>query len=79
MAFRHRTLLCCCLMLLAGTAVAQQAEPVAGEESELWSQIQQLYDRAKAAGEQVPGSVVEWVRQDLEKIGDWEYRVVPVR
>ena len=69
-------LLLAVLLLLAGVAFAEENEPASEEDSELWVQIQQLYERARAAGEQVPASAVDWVRQDMEKIGDWEYRVV---
>ncbi len=64
------------LLLLTGVTFAEESEPAREEDSELWAQIQELYERAKAAGEQVPGTVVEWVREDLEKIGDWEYRIL---
>jgi len=48
------------------------------EEQSLWEEIQRLYDEAKDAGEKVPEDVVEWVKLDFQKIGDWEYRVVTV-
>jgi len=76
MTHLNARLFLCVLLLAAGTGFAQQSEPASEEESDLWIQAQELYELAKAAGEQVPGSLVEWVRQDLEKIGDWEYRVV---
>jgi hypothetical protein len=68
------------LLLLLGAslvpAYAQQAEPAEEEPSDLWSYVQALYEKAKAAGEQVPGTTIEWIREDLDKVGDWEYRVV---
>lgn len=43
---------------------------------ELQEQIIQLYERARESGEAVSGDVYEWAREDVERIGDWEYRVV---
>lgn len=39
-------------------------------------QLRELYDRAKGAGEEVPGDVMEWAKGDAQKIGDWDYKVV---
>jgi len=48
-----------------------------GEESGgVWEEILALYEKAKEAGEQVPEDAAEWVSQDLQSIGDWEYKVV---
>ena len=41
-----------------------------------WDQVVEMYEKAKAAGEQVPKDVYEWAKQDLAKIGNWQYRVV---
>ena len=38
--------------------------------------IEEIYRRAREAGEEVPPDAMEWAREDLERIGDWEYRVV---
>jgi hypothetical protein len=38
--------------------------------------VQRLYQQAKAAGETVSGNVLDWAREDLGRIGQWEYRVV---
>ena len=61
------------LLLLLGAslvpAYAQQAEPAEEEEpSDLWSQVQALYEKAKSAGEEVPGTTIEWIREDLDKV-----------
>ena len=62
-------------------ACAQEEEPVPAEPadeetSDLWGEVQQLYEKAKEAGEQVPETTMDWIRQDLKRIGDWEYRIV---
>jgi hypothetical protein len=40
--------------------------------------VEQLYQRAREAGEEVPPDAMQWAREDLERAGDWEYRVVRV-
>jgi len=39
------------------------------------AEIHRLYNEARAAGENVPSDVYEWVREDLARSGAWEYRV----
>ena len=46
--------------------------------SDLKQQIQDLYRQSLESGHQVPKDALEWARQDLLKIGDWEYRIVDV-
>ena len=43
---------------------------------ELHEQIAELYGRARESGEEVSDDVYEWARGDIERIGDWQYRVV---
>ena len=43
-----------------------------------YTQIKALYEKAKAAGEQVPEDILEWAKSDLKKIGTWDYKIVPV-
>ena len=38
-------------------------------------EVQRLYQQAKAAGEKVPSDLLEWAREDLARVGRWEYRV----
>jgi hypothetical protein len=40
------------------------------------AQIRELYEQAKASGERVPADLWAWVREDLARVGAWEYRVV---
>ena len=65
----------CCLG--SSTAAAQEKKPGQQEqESDVWNDIQGLYERAKEAGEAVPTGIYEWIHQDLQRAGDWEYRIV---
>ena len=41
-------------------------------------QIRELYEKARRSGEDVPADAYEWARGDIEKIGDWEYRILRV-
>lgn len=38
--------------------------------------VRALYERAREAGDDVPGDAYQWAREDVERIGDWEYRVL---
>lgn len=38
--------------------------------------VEELYKKAIESGEKVPDSVTEWVKQDINAIGDWEYRIL---
>ena len=38
-------------------------------------EIRRLYERAKEAGEKVPADVYAWIRQDLQRVNNWEYHV----
>ncbi len=77
-------------LALAGTAAAQgdppdedEADKPAEEEStssRAWAEVKGTYKKAKRKavemGETVPDKIPDWVKEDLENVGDWEYRVV---
>ena len=60
------------LFLLGSPALAEEPP---GEDKGIWSQVVKLYEQAKDAGETAADDVYEWAREDLEAIGDWEYKV----
>jgi len=39
-------------------------------------QFKALYEKAKAAGDQVPEDILEWAKTDAKKIGSWDYKIV---
>ena len=43
-----------------------------------YPQLKELYEKAKAAGEQVPEDILEWAKSDVKKIGTWDYKIVSV-
>ena len=61
------------LILLAGSFTRAEEPP--SEDKSIWGQVVALYEQAKAAGETAAEDVYEWAREDLEAIGDWEYKV----
>ena len=70
------TLMLAATLLIGPVGIAQDEQPTTEEvEGSVWDDVVELYERAKAAGEQVPKDIYEWVHTDLESIGDWEYRV----
>jgi len=36
----------------------------------------ELYEKAKRSGDNVPDDIAEWMQEDLQKAGDWEYQIV---
>ena len=42
----------------------------------LKERVRELYQQARESGQKVPKDALEWARQDLHRIGDWEYRIV---
>jgi len=43
-----------------------------------WKLVRDLYKRAKESGESVPADINDWVKQDIRKIGAWDYKIVTV-
>ena len=43
-----------------------------------YEKLKALYEKAKAAGEQVPEDILEWAKSDLKKIGTWDYKIITV-
>ncbi len=61
------------LLLGAGCDSGVESPDIVTED--LRERVQQLYDRAREAGEDVPADAYEWAESDLRRIGDWEFRV----
>ena len=61
--------------LLAGCDSELGRRP-ALDSGELRDKIQDLYETARDAGEDVPADAYAWAKSDLQRIGDWEYRIV---
>ncbi len=61
------------LFALGAPLLAQEEEPEV--DKSVWDQVVALYEQAKDAGETAAEDVYEWAREDVEKIGDWEYKV----
>jgi hypothetical protein len=63
--------------LPAAEEVQLEKEPAA-EERSFWEKVETLYEKAKEAGEEVPSSVYQWAKEDLQAIGDVEYRIFTI-
>lgn len=44
----------------------------------LKERVRGLYEQARESGQQAPQDALEWARQDVRRIGDWEYKIVDV-
>ena len=56
----------------------EKPEPQEENKSSLWGEVLHLYEKAKEKGERVPTDVYEWIKEDLQSVGDWEYHVFDV-
>lgn len=63
---------------LAAAEEIQAGKEPAAEERSFREKLEDLYEKAKAAGEEVPGNVYQWAKEDLQAIGDFEYKVFTV-
>ena len=63
------------LLLIAATGAAAQEQPSETDEKSLWEQVQELYENARKEGEEAPRDFYDWIRSDMQNIGDWEYHV----
>ncbi len=62
------------LGLVACDAESGSSPPLTSKD--LRARIQELYETARNAGEDVPADAYEWAKSDIERIGDWEYLIV---
>ncbi len=57
-----------------------QEEPPAEGETGRWAEARETYKKAKRKamemGETLPDKMPDWIKEDLENAGSWEYRVV---
>ena len=62
---------------LAGCATDPETPPSSGDQVDaVKERVRELYRQARESGQQVPKDALEWARQDLHRIGDWEYKIV---
>lgn len=74
---RLRGVACCLLgFLVLAACEAEPGSDGALAPEDLRGRIQELYETAREAGDDVPSNAYEWAKSDIEKIGDWEYRIV---
>ncbi len=64
------------LVVSSSAPISSQEDPGDEPEPGVWDDVERLYESAKETGERVPKNIYDWIRQDIENLGDWEYRVV---
>ncbi len=45
------------------------------EVNRYWKKARELYEKAKESGEKVPEDIKDWIKEDINKIGTWEYKI----
>ena len=46
------------------------------DSAEIRQEIEQAYEKVKSTGAEVPDNAITWAKEDIGKIGDWDYKVV---
>ena len=64
------------LVVSSSAPISSQEDPGDEPGTGVWHEVERLYESAKETGERVPKNIYDWIRQDIENLGDWEYRVV---
>ena len=66
------------LLLLLSSGCSENAAPKSksNKENPYWKKAKELYEKAKESGEIVPEDMVDWTKEDIKKIGTWEYKIV---
>lgn len=80
-SYLQRICFVCVLVLVASAgSVSRAGEKASGPEPEskqgIREEIRELYEKARERGERVPGDLAEWIKQEVQKIGAWEYKIV---
>lgn len=64
-----------CILLLISAHVQATDEKV--EESYI-EKARKMYEQYRSDNKEVAEDTKEWIKKDLEKIGDWEYRIIHI-
>lgn len=48
------------------------------EEATYWEKTKKAYEELRSGDKNLKDETKQWIADDLERIGDWEYRVVEV-
>ena len=80
-----RCIACIFCTVLLSEASENQASPEAEAIEEAapgtnatMQTVKDLYNKARSLGEDVPRDALEWARQDIKRMGAWEYRVMDI-
>lgn len=58
------------------TGCGEDPIPEDSEETGVLEDLKQLYEQATGSTQVNPDDLIQWARDDIERMGDWEYRVV---
>jgi hypothetical protein len=69
------------LVLFAAMACSEnesggEGKPSAAERA--WEKVENLYEKVKGAKDTTPQEIIDWAKEDIQRIGDWEYKVIRV-
>lgn len=79
--FSRRAAIISAALLLGGCGKVDDIRRSASEKIEgadLQKEIEEVYERVKSTGAQVPDNAVAWAAEDIKKIGDWDYKVIDI-
>lgn len=71
----YSLLILLCLSI-AGCSGGDRTESGSQESSPLLDRARELYEKAKRSGDNVPDDIAEWMKEDLQRVDDWEYKIV---
>ena len=46
------------------------------QEPSYWDKIKKMFEDSESEDKELSDKAKEWIKEDIEKIGDWEYKVV---
>lgn len=76
----HLLLICACLVMMCSSCekVDELKKSTADriDGTGIRQEIEQAYEKVKRTGVAVPDNAITWAKEDIQKIGDWDYRVV---
>ena len=49
------------------------------QEPSFWDKIKKKFEDAKSDDKELSKKTKEWIKEDIKKIGDWEYKVVNIK
>ncbi len=64
------------LLLFLPIGCSEDITTKSDEENLYWKKAKDIYEKTKETGEKVPEDIKDWIKEDIKKIGTWEYKIV---